>query len=293
MRAADTAMAVAVALVWGMGFVVAKGAMAHFPPILLTAFRFTVTACALVWLVPIPRGAWGRLFLASLVGSAIQFSLTFTGLNGLSAGVAALVVQTEVPFLVLLGAILLGEKPGARKWLGIAVAFGGVALIGGQIHVRGEWLSVMLVLGGAFTWALGQVMVRGLKGLGGMAVTAWTAVFAAPQLFLMSALFEHGQMQAIRDAGPGVWAAVLYLGLVMTGLGYFLWNSLILRHEVGRIAPYLLLLPLFTVLGGVAFLQEDPAPGRLLGGLVVLLGVGIITLDPGRIGRRFRRRARS
>jgi len=147
------------------------------------------------------------------------------------------------------------------------------------VRFEGSLLSIGLLVVGAFSWALGQVMVRGLRGISGLAVTAWIAVLATPQLFLMSALFETGQVAALRNAGPGVWLATLYLGLVMTAMGYFLWNTLILRHEVGQIAPLLLLLPVFSVIGGVVFLGEHFDVARLLGGAVVLAGVGLITLS--------------
>jgi len=271
-------MAVTVPLVWGMGFVLAKGAIAHFPPILLMAFRFSLTALVLVWFTPIPRGNLVHLFFIAIIAAAIQYSLTFTGLLGLEAGIAALIVQLEVPFLVILGALILGERPGWRKWLGIGVAFLGVGLMAGQGGFAAEALSVVLVISGALAWAFGQVLIRRLKDIGGLQVTAWIAVFAAPQLLVMSLLFETGQLRAIGQAPPVVWWAVVYLGLVMTAFGYFLWNSLIRRHDVGRVAPFLLLLPVFSLLGGAVFLGEQPAFAKLGGGAVILLGVGIITL---------------
>jgi drug/metabolite transporter (DMT)-like permease len=275
----DAGLALLVALIWGMGFVVAKAGMAHFPPILLMALRFAITAAALIWFAGPLRGNLPRLALVSVVGATIQYSLTFTGVKGVGAGLAALIVQLEVPFLVILGAVLLGERPTARKWLGIGIAFAGVALIAGQLRFDGALAPVFLLIGGAFFWALGQVMVRGIKGMSGLSVTAWIAVLATPQLFVMSALFEQGQVLALQQAGLRVWASAAYLGLVMTALGYFLWNSLILRHEVGRVAPYLLLLPVFSVLGGVVFLGEAIVPMRVLGGGIVVAGVALITID--------------
>jgi O-acetylserine/cysteine efflux transporter len=111
-------MALMVPLVWGMGFVFAKGAINHFPPILLMAFRFALTAMVLVWFVPVPYGNLKNIFNVAIVAAAIQYSLTFTGLAGLEAGLASLVVQLEVPFLVLLGALVLKENPGLQKWAG-------------------------------------------------------------------------------------------------------------------------------------------------------------------------------
>lgn len=275
----EIAMALAVPLIWGMGFVFAKAAIGHFPPILLMALRFTLTALATVWFVPVPRAQLWPLFWIAIIAAAIQYSLTFSGLKYLDAGMAALIVQLEVPFLVMLGAVILKEKPTARKWLGIAVAFIGVGLIAGQVEFKGEWIAVFMVIGGAFTWALGQVFIRRLKDISGASVTAWIAVFASLQLFAMSAVFETGQRQAVLDAGWIVWGAVAYLGLVMTALGYFLWNTLIRAHDVGRVAPFLLLLPVCSVAGGAFFLGEDLTLGRLLGGAVVIAGVALITFE--------------
>ena len=99
-------MAIFVPFIWGTGFVVAKGAINEFPPILLMAFRFLVTSLVLVWFVKPPIGRLKALFFIAIVASAIQYSLTFTGLKGLDAGFASLIVQLEVPFLVILGVIL-------------------------------------------------------------------------------------------------------------------------------------------------------------------------------------------
>ena len=273
-------MALMVPLVWGMGFVFAKGAINHFPPILLMAFRFALTAMVLVWFVPVPYGNLKNIFNVAIVAAAIQYSLTFTGLAGLEAGLASLVVQLEVPFLVLLGALVLKENPGLQKWAGIIISFLGVVLMTQQDSLKGSLMSVCLVVAGCFVWACGQVMIRKLKDIGGLQVTAWVAVFATPQLFIMSAIFESGQITAIQNANDMVWLTVIYLGLVMTCLGYYLWNTLIRRHDVGTVAPFLLLLPLFSLIGGMLFLGEEPTADKLLGGVVILLGVAIITIRP-------------
>ncbi len=74
----------------------------------------------------------------------------------------------------------------------------------------------------------------------------------------------------------------------MTCFGYFLWNTLIRRHDVGRVAPFLLLLPLFSVIGGVVFLGEEASLDKLAGGGVILLGVAIITIKPDLFRRRLK-----
>ena len=272
-------MAIAVPLIWGTGFVVAKGAISEFPPILLMAFRFLVTSLVLVWFVKPPIGQLRALFLIAIVAAAIQYSLTFSGLKGLDAGFAALIVQLEVPFLVILGAILLGERPSQRKWLGIIIAFVGVGLLVGKVEFNNAWGSVILVILGALTWAIGQIFVRKLKNIDGLTITAWTAVFATPQLFIMSLIFESDHVNLILNADLSIWWAVLYLGLIMTALGYYFWNTLIRTYEIEKVAPFLLLLPVFSLLGGVIFLEELVSTVKILGGLIVILGVAFVSLE--------------
>ena len=279
LSAIDILMGVAVALVWGMGVVFAKAAIAHFPPVLLMAFRFAVTAAALVWFVRPPLGQMRRLCLIAFIASALQYSLTFTGLKGLDASVTVLVVQLEVPFLVIIGALVLGERAGLRKWIGIAMAFGGVALIAGEPRVASAWVSILLVVGGAFVWAVGQAMIRVLRDIDGLTVTAWIAVFATPQLVVMSLLIESGQHEAISRAGWVVWGTVAYLGLVMTALGYGLWYSLIRKHPVSLVAPFLLLLPVFSILGSRIVLGEALTAQTLAGGAIVIAGVAFILIE--------------
>jgi O-acetylserine/cysteine efflux transporter len=271
-------MGLAVPLIWGMGVVFAKAAIEHFPPILLMALRFTLTALVLVWFVKPPWRLMRQLFGIALVSAAIQYSLTFNGLRGVDASTAVLVIQLEVPFLVLLGTVLLNEKPGLRRCFGIAIAFIGVAFIAGEPSLGTAWGSLALLVGGAFTWALGQIMVRHLGEVGGFTTIAWVAVFAAPQLFAFSLALENDHLAFIRAADWVVWGTVVYLGLIMTALGYGLWYSLVGRYAVSRVGPFLLLMPLFSVIGGVILLGESLTLQVAIGGVIVIAGVAFIVI---------------
>ena len=280
LRPLDILMGIAVPLLWGMGVVFAKAAIEHFPPILLMALRFTLTALVLVWFVKPPWHLMRQLIVIALVSAAIQYSLTFSGLRGVDASTAALVIQLEVPFLVLLGAVILGEKPGLRRWFGIAIAFTGVAFIAGEPRLGGALGSIALLAGGAFTWAVGQIMVRRLGQVGGFTLIAWMSVFAAPQLFMFSLVIEGNPLPFLTSADWVVWGTVIYLGIIMTALGYGLWYSLIVRHPVNRVGPFLLLLPVFSVIGGVTLLGENLTLQVATGGLVVIAAVAFILTSP-------------
>ncbi len=279
LRPLDILMGIAVPLIWGMGVVFAKAAIGHFPPILLMALRFTLTALVLVWFVKPPRGLMARIFVIALVSAAIQYSLTFNGLRGVDVSTAVLVIQLEVPFLVLLGAVFLGEKPGLRKWLGIAAAFVGFVLIAGEPRLGGAWGALALLMGGAFTWAVGQTLVRRLGETRGFTLIAWVSVFAAPQLFAFSLALEDDHLAYTREADWVVWGTVVYLGLIMTALGYGLWYSLVGRYPLSHVAPFLLLLPVFSIIGDVTILGESLTPQIAIGGMIVVAGVAFVVIE--------------
>ena len=280
MKPVDIMLAICVPVLWGLGFTLAKVAFVYvsFPPILLMAFRFTVTALALVWFVRPPWGLMQRIFWISVISATIQYSLTFTGLDGIDASLAVIVVQLEAPFLALFAAIFLKEHLGWRRAIGMSMAFAGVMLIAGQPRMMGELLPVLLVASGAAVWAGGQIMIKGLGGkVGGFTLIAWVAVFAAPQLFLSSWLFEDGQWQAIQNAGWIGWGVVIYMGLIMTALGYAIWYRLLGLYNVNQVMPFLLLLPVMSIAGSMLFLGERLSQLEVFGSAIVIVGVAIIT----------------
>ncbi|MEJ6812274.1 MAG: EamA family transporter [Oceanospirillaceae bacterium] len=278
MKPLDTLSAISVAIIWGMGFVIAKAAMEHFSPILLMALRFTLTALCMIWFFRPDPKLFNKLFWIAFVSAAIQYSLTFTGVSGIDASTAALLIQLEVPFAILLAAVVLGDKLTIRQGVGVSLAFCGAILIVGEPKLANNMRYVLMVIGGGFAWSLGQIMIKMMGVSGGFSLISSVAVFAAPQLFIASYLLEDNQIDQIITASPAAWAAVVYLGLVMTALGYAMWYRLLGLYDVNMVMPFLLLLPVASVVGGYLFLDEILTTKIAIGGLLALAGVAIITL---------------
>lgn len=267
-------------VIWGLGFTFAKVAFVFtdFPPILLIAFRFALTTLVLIWFVKPPRGYMHRIFWIAFISATIQYALTFTGLNGLNASTAIIVVQLEFPFMALMAAIVFKDHLSWHQIAGVALAFLGIAMIAGQPQSQADLRPVLLVIGGAFTWAVGQIMIKKLDGqVSGFTLIAWVALFATPQLFLASWIFETGQMQAIQSTNWIGWAVVVYLGLVMTALGYGIWYHLLGKYRITQVGPYLLLLPVTSISGSMIILGERLTPIELLGAIVVISGIWFVT----------------
>jgi len=209
----------------------------------------------------------------------LQYSLTFNGVRGIDASTAALLVQLEVPFGLILAWLVLGDRISLKQWLGIAIAFTGAILIIGEPKLAGDLIYAFMVIGGAFTWAVGQIMIKKLGNIGGFRLITGVALFATPQLFVASLLFEQNQLEQIQTASPAAWAAVAYLGLIMTALAYALWYRLLGHYTVNQVMPFLLLLPVTSVFGGIFFLDESLTTKIALGGCLAIIGVAMITIQ--------------
>ena len=203
----------------------------------------------------------------------MQYSLTFNGVRGIDASTAALLVQLEVPFGLILAWLVLGDRIRPLQAAGILVAFGGALLIIGEPRLEGNLVYAFLVIGGAFTWAVGQIMIKKLGNLGGFRLISGIALFAAPQLFVASFLLEQDQLEQIQTASIGAWGAVVYLGLIMTALAYGLWYRLLGHYSVNQVMPFLLLLPVTSVFGGIFFLDESLTTKIAIGGCLSIIGL--------------------
>ena len=274
-------IALLVPLTWGFGFALAKAGLDHFSPLLLMGMRFLIAATVLVWFVPVPRGYLRQICGISFIAATLQYGLTFSGLARMEATPAVLLVQTEVIFGVIIAALLLGEKPSNKQVVGIAVSCLGILTVVGAPSLQGQFFGVVLILAGTLAFALGQVLIRQMKGaITGFQLTAWMGVMAGPQMIFAATLFEGDLVMQILTAPMVAWGTVLYLGLIMTVVGYSAWYFILARYPVPMVMPVLLLLPVATILGAVTFLGERPDMIVLLGGAIVIAGVGTVIIDP-------------
>ena len=277
----DFLIALLVPLTWGFGFALAKSGLEHFPPLLLMGMRFGIAALILVWFVPVPRGYLTKLCFIAFVSATMQYGLTFSGLARMDATPAILLVQSEVIFGVVIGALLLGEKPDLRQVFGIIIAFLGIVILIGGPTLSNKVTGIVLVLSGCLIWAFGQVLIRKFtSGLSGFQLTAWVGVMASPQMFLTSFFVEGNPVPYLLAAPISAWGTVIYLGVIMTVIGYSAWYYVLGRYPMPVVMPLQMLLPVSTILGAVSFLGERPEPIVFVGGIVVVTGVGLVVIEP-------------
>ena len=267
-----------VMLIWGLNLVVAKIGLEQLPPLLFMALRFGLLALILAPFVRWPGERWFQIFLISITLGFLHFSLMFTGLADVDAATAAITIQLQVPFAALLAALFLNDKIGWRRAIGLATAFGGVAVISGEPRLEGNYVAFLLVVAASLVWALANVQIKRLGEINGLELNTWVSVFATPQLLLGSLLLESGQVEALTNADWRAYGSILYQSFAVLLLGYSIWYWLLKRYDVNQAMPFTLLVPLVGVASGVLLLDELFTWTLAAGGALTIVGVAIILI---------------
>jgi O-acetylserine/cysteine efflux transporter len=274
-------LAAAVAALWGFNFLVIDWGMAGIPPLLFVAIRFAAVAVfALV--VPRPRAGWGSVIGVGLFMSLGQFALLYLSLGlGLQPGLAALLMQAQAVFTVVIAAGVLRERPTPGQVIGVGLGIAGLATVAAGRGGDAPALAVVLALGAALSWAVGNVIARragvvtGRGPLVALSLTVWSALVVPVPALVLALVFEGPEAIGAGLAGFGIRALVstVYTAGLCTLVGYAIFNGLLARNPSAAVVPWVLLAPVVAMAAAAALLGQIPAPAEVVGGAVLVLGV--------------------
>lgn len=289
MPLAHLAALFAICVIWAGNFIAAATAVRSLEPVTFTVLRFALVLVLAAPFLRLPRrGQWLNLLTACWCMGALHFGLVFVALaRSADISSVAILMQVYVPISTLLAVALLGERIGWRSSAAIALAFAGVLVVGLDPLVLAQLDVLGLVLASAFFLALGTIFMRRVQGVGLFSFQAWNALLSIGPLALLAAWMESplDRIPAVPLEDPA-WLGLAYsaIGASIVGHGTFYW--LVQRHEINRVTPYLLLVPVLAVVMGMLVWGDRPGPRLVIGGLLVIAGVLWVTLRARWRGRR-------
>ena len=271
-------LALSVVAVWGTNFVVIKFALAHLPPLLFAALRFTFAFLPIAMFLPRPAASWRNLAAYGLLIGAGQFGLLFIAMNGhISPGLASLVIQTQVFFTIFLSMRMSQERVKPMQWAALALATVGIGVI--AVHTDGSTTitGLVLILVAAASWACGNMVNKQAGKVDMLAYVAWSSLFAAPPLFVLSLIFEGWPAIAtgLQEAGVSTWAAVLWQTVGNSLFGYAVWGWLLARYPAATVTPMALLVPVFGMAASSWWLGEAMPAWKLIAMALVMAGLAL------------------
>ena len=272
-------------LLWSGNWIVARAVRDDISPGIATAGRLV-----LVLLILLPftfsgikrkfgRLQGGNVLLAlGLTGGGLHLAFQWLGLHYTTATSATLYLSTAPLFILLLARPLLGERIAARQWLGIAVSFCGVALIGtqGQLSVVSFNAGDALALASMALWGAYTVFLRMRRD--DLDTPEFLTVLCAMGLITLLpwVAFEFIQGMQIKLSVNGI-VAVVYSAigsLLLAGAG---WTYVVKRIGAARAGATMHLMPGITMLMSMLFLSEYPSWYHGAGIVLILAGVALST----------------
>jgi len=212
---------------------------------------------------------------------AFEFVFIYGGLAHTNASRMSVFVYLAPPLTALgLHFFVAGERLGARQWLGVALAFGGLVLAFAEGFSAGRsntWIGDLCGLIAALLWAATTVLIR---ATGLARVSAAKTLFyqlAVSALVLPSASFLLGE-KGVTAINGLVLASLAYQGVLVAFASYLAWFWLLTRYLAARLSLLSFLTPLFGMLFGVVFLSEPLSAHFAAAALLIAAGIALVNL---------------
>jgi len=289
-------LAVLATLIWSGNYVIARGVYKQINPVGLAFFRW---ATATVILFPfaikkfssewnIIRRSWKYLFWAAFFGIALFNTIVYYAGHYTTAINLALIGTTTSPVVsIILARIFLKERIGLMKISGLVLCIVGILFLLSRGDLRNLFtLSFSIgdawMLMAAFCFSVYVVLVT-KKPPGISASSFLLAIFSLGTLLLLPFFLWRYNVAPAVNWNLKLVASILYIGLGASVISYFLWNTAISILGAGRTALFGNLIPVFSSLEAVIWLNEQFSWIHIISMLLVFAGLLLANLHPRKI----------
>lgn len=280
-------------LIWSASFLWIKIALQELGPITLVAYRVLLGLIFGAAAIAIQRVAWPRtlaewtpFLVVGMLNVAIPFFLITWGEESIDSAVASILNATTPLFTILLATFYLrDDKLSAQRLTGLLAGFGGVVVLMSKdlsADAHNSVLGQAAVIVASLSYAISSVyvrkttlnahgLVRGAAPLVGGTIVMWIAALLAESPIQVPVL-------------PITWIALLWLGVLGSGLAFIMVFYLI--HEIGptRATMVTYIFPLGGVILGVIFLDEELSWQLALGTVLIVASLAIVNWNPRKSG---------
>jgi len=243
----------------------------HVDAATFAAVRLATGALALALLVRWHAGSWRPLRGGGWAGPLALFAyaapFSFAYLR-IGAATGALVLFGTVQLTMIGWGVAHGERPGARTWLGLLLAAGGLAALALPAAIRPDPLGTALMVVAGVAW--GSYSLQGKGAPDPLAANARGFLFSVPPALLLAAV----TFPVAKVDGTGLLLATVS-GAVTSGLGYAIWYRALRGLTAIRAAILQLAVPVIAAVAAVLLLGEMVTVWLVGSGVAVIGGVAL------------------
>ncbi len=271
----------AASLLWAFSFGLIKGQLTGYDPVLVACARLLLASLVfvpVVWRAGLPRAISRRAMALGVVQFGAMYVLYIAAFAWLPAWQVAL-FTIFTPLYVVAMADAAGRRFVPRHLLGALIAVAGAAVVLRGDFGQADWRGVLLLQGANLCFAWGQLRFVGLQRAAGgqdAALLGWMYLGAFLATLLTVAVRVPGQICLLPTWGSSALWSLLYLGLLPTGVGFYLWNRGAVRTAAGSLAvANNLKVPLAVLVSWLVFGENAAYGWAVLGLGLVVAGLAV------------------
>jgi drug/metabolite transporter (DMT)-like permease len=289
-RRAIWALFIALGFLWGSSYLWIKIGLESLPPMTLIAARLAVGGLFLAAVVAATRQSlprhgrmYGHLLVMAVVNIVLPFTLITIGEQSIDSALAS-ILNATVPLavIVIAPAFLPDERITLARVAGLAVGFAGVILLVapdlvnlGDADPTGE----LLMIGSSLSYAVGNVYARrNVHGLPPLIPALFQVTFAAAIVIPIALLVDRPFATVTPE--PSSIAAVLWLGLLGSGLAYICYFTILRAWGATRTSMVAYLLPVVGIVLGAVVLNDPITANRIGGTALIIAGIALVNSGP-------------
>ena len=263
-----------VAFIWAGSFIAVKIAVKEVDPVTLAFLRFAIASplmAAAVFLFNkdakikklnhIPY-----IVIIALTGVTLLYILQFYGIKYTKASNAGVLINMNVLFIAILSVIFLKEKMNSMKFAGIIMGFAGAAIIVSPTFSINLNMGNILILLSAFSWAVYSIVGKKL-------LEEYDAITITTYAFIIGTLAFIPFLHFPARISLKSWTCILYLAILCSVFGYVAWYKALEKMEASKVAIYLNLIPLFSIILAFFILKEVITLSIIAGAILIMIGI--------------------
>lgn len=220
---------------------------------------------------------WKLIFLVSLTNMTVPFCLLAYASLSIGAGFASVLNSTVPFFAAIIAFVFWSQTMALASVFGLLVGFIGVVVLvfdpNSDSPVNSNEAAILAGLAAALFYGTAiNLTANKLQGVSGLSITVGSLLCAS---VCLAPFAIYSMPQTMPPAS--IWLSVVALGVFCTGLAYLMFYGLIARIGSHKAVTSTFMIPLFSIIWGALFLDETITAYRVMGCILVLLGVAMTT----------------
>ena len=281
-------MLVALSFAWGLTWPAMRIALDEIPPFSMRVVTLALGAGALFIVARLQGRSFalgGMKNAAHLAVSGILNVLSFSLLSVIAmmfaaTGRVAMLSYTMPIWAALFAWFVLGERFTRASIIALILCAAGMAILIYPLMHSGALIGLLIAVFIAVSWAAGTVYVKWARIKGDPIANAAWQIFVAFVVVVLCLPFAEGTLQLTQAHALAVFA-MIFAGLVGSGLAYFLWFGIIGRIPAMTASLGVLSAPVIGVVSTAVLLGEIPTVADIIG-YVLIFAASVCVLPPSR-----------